>query len=335
MANGQLYGEGAANAVEMECVDCHGHDARGVRRLRNVGTRRHRRVARISRSSGHRSARPVLPVGRRSAGAAVDGPRRTKAWRSCRCSTRSRRATRTTPSGARLAKTIRRDGKTWGNVPPSTSDVRAGGGRSAGVGLLRHRSRRARPGDTLRGHRGRPDGPAIPATTVVDDELLRLPPCRLARPTRRRPALHNEGDFTRNWTQYDYQVLARRRLHAGPRRIGEAQTVIAPVRLVERGDRRLAEPESRVALLAAADALERRGFSGQAFKPALPARRPARRRRRPATDCHPSPPPATTTAWMAQLLLQGDRASSNFLGRYVYVAEEGHGSRPVPVTEGR
>ena len=48
-------------------------------------------------------------------------------------------------------------------------------------------------------------------------------------------------------------------------------------------------------------------------------------------DCHLSER-GDNNAWMAQVLLQGTNFV-NFLGRYVYVAEEGEGLEAVPVTE--
>src|SRR5438552_17596363 len=72
------------------------------------------------------------------------------------------------------------------------------------------------------------------------------------------------------------------------------------------------------------------GFAGQAFNPHFPhAVRAAETKT--CDDCHLSEQ-GNNNAWMAQVLLQGTNFV-NFLGRYVYVAEEHHGFEAVAVTE--
>jgi hypothetical protein len=72
------------------------------------------------------------------------------------------------------------------------------------------------------------------------------------------------------------------------------------------------------------------GFAGQAFNPHYPHAVRAKETKT-CTDCHASEK-GDNNAWMAQVLLQGT-GFVNFLGRYVWVAEEDHGLEAVIVTE--
>ena len=72
------------------------------------------------------------------------------------------------------------------------------------------------------------------------------------------------------------------------------------------------------------------GYSSQAFNPHYPHTERLTETKT-CDDCHLSEQ-GNNNAWMAQVLLQGTNFV-NFLGRYVYVAEETEGLEAVPVTE--
>ncbi|MGH9364837.1 MAG: LVIVD repeat-containing protein, partial [Thermoanaerobaculia bacterium] len=144
----------------------------------------------------------------------------------------------------------------------------------------------------------------------------------------RRPMLHNEGDITRNWTSYNFQVLRDDVFMLG---IDGSVTGnrIAPVRsssavLVA------SQNQSREWVYSQQQTVSAEGFSGQAFNTHVPHTVRATETKS-CTDCHVSSK-NDNNAWMAQLLLQGTNFV-NFLGRYVYVAEGTSGLEAVVVTE--
>ena len=123
---------------------------------------------------------------------------------------------------SRWAKTIRTDGKSWGDVPADPAQ-------------LAHANNRM---------------------TCYACHTAWAPNCfgcHLAMmANQRKPMLHNEGLLTRNWTAYDFQVLRDDGFMLG---IDGTVTRASrrPGAVVLRGPSQFAESESRLDLLHAAD----------------------------------------------------------------------------------
>ena len=292
--NGKLYGE-TRNAVEIDCVDCHG----------SVGQR-----ATLITSG------PASPQGG-TALAALRTPFRERRffWEAERLYQRSMMnkdqkwevtqvADTITPGSpnynekARLAKTIQRDGRTWGSAsaPPAT---------------LAH---------------------ANDKMTCYACHTSWTPTCfgchLSMQANRKMPMLHNEGLETRNWTAYNFQVLRDDSFF-----LGRDGTVtgnrIAPVRsacavLVS------SQSQSRSWIYWMQQTVSAEGFSGQAFSTFVPHTVRATETKQ-CTDCHVSAK-GDNNAWMANLLLQGTNFM-NFMGHNVWVAAGHDGFEGITVAE--
>jgi hypothetical protein len=152
--------------------------------------------------------------------------------------------------------------------------------------------------------------------------------CHLSmRANARMPNRHFEGETSRNFTTYNFQVL-----RDDVFMLGRDGTVTG---------RRVAPAASRSAVLVSSQNQNREwiysqqqtvsaeGFSGQSFATHVPHTvRTAETKT--CADCHVSDR-GDNNAWMAQLLMQGTNFV-NFMGRYVYVAAE-DALEVVPVTE--
>ncbi|MCA1560582.1 MAG: hypothetical protein LC804_10065, partial [Acidobacteria bacterium] len=292
--NGKLYGE-TRNAVEIDCVDCHG----------TVG----KRATLIT--SG-----PASPQGG-TALAALRTPFRERRffWEAERLYQRSMMnkdqkwevpqvADTITPGSptynekARLAKTIQRDGRTWGST-------------SAAPDTLAHANEKM---------------------TCYACHTSWTPTCfgchLSMQANRKMPMLHNEGLETRNWTAYNFQVLRDDSFF-----LGRDGTVtgnrIAPVRsacavLVS------SQTQSRSWIYWMQQTVSAEGFSGQAFSTFVPHTVRATETKQ-CTDCHVSAK-GDNNAWMANLLLQGTNFM-NFMGHNVWVAAGHDGFEGITVAE--
>ncbi|HEY5381254.1 MAG TPA: multiheme c-type cytochrome [Acidobacteriaceae bacterium] len=153
--------------------------------------------------------------------------------------------------------------------------------------------------------------------------------CHLSMAANQRtPNLHNEGGLSRNWTNYDFQVL-RNDVYM----LGIDGTVtenkISPVRsacaiIVS------SQNANRNWLYQTQQTVSAPGFSGEAFSTYVPHTVRARETKT-CTDCHVSAA-GDNNAWMAQLLIQGTNFV-NFMGKYIYVANGERGFSAVPVAE--
>jgi hypothetical protein len=142
------------------------------------------------------------------------------------------------------------------------------------------------------------------------------------------PMLHNEGVTTRNYTNYNFEVL-RDDVYM----LGVDSTVLK---------HRIAPTRSTCAVVVSSQNSNRdwvyntqqtisaEGLSGSAFSPYYPHTVRARETKQ-CTDCHLSAK-GDNNAWMAQLLMQGT-GLVNFMGRYIYVAEGSKGLSAVMVAE--
>jgi hypothetical protein len=290
--NGKLYGE-TRNAVEIDCVDCHGT---------------------IDRRATLITSGPAAPDGG-TALTALRTPWRDRRfqWEGQRLYQRSmmdpnlkwevvQTIDTITPGQphyseqSRYAKTIRKDG-TWG---------------SAGApDALAH-----------------PNG----SMTCYACHTSWTPTCfgcHLSMVANRKmPMLHNEGLTTRNWTSYNFQVLRDDSFFLG--RDGTVtKNRIAPVRsacavLVS------SQSQSRSWLYYMQQTVSAEGYSGQAFSTFVPHTVRAKETKQ-CTDCHLSAG-GNNNAWMANVLLQGTNFM-NFMGHNVWVAGGKNGFEGVAVAE--
>jgi hypothetical protein len=291
--NGKLYGE-TRNAVEIDCVDCHGT---------------------ISSRATLLTTGPASPPGGTPLAAlrTPSGQRRFE-WRSDRLYQRSMleagkeweivQVLDTITPGAshyseqsRLAKTIQRDGKTWG-APAAEKNL-------------------AHANSTMTCY------------TCHTSWTPSCMGCHLSMSANRKmPMLHNEGLTTRNWTEYNFQVLRDDMFM-----LGRDGTVtgnrIAPVRsacaiLVS------SQNQQRDWLYFMQQTISSEGFSGQAFSTFVPHTVRGKETKR-CTDCHVSDA-KDNNAWMATVLLQGTNFV-NHLGRYAWLATGDGGFEAVTVAE--
>ncbi len=199
---------------------------------------------------------------------------------------------------SRLAKTLRTNGETWGDVPASDAEL------------------------------------AHPRTgmTCFACHSSWTPNCfgchlQMTANNRRR-MLHNEGTVSRNWTSYNFQVL---RDDAYMLAVDGTVTGhrVAPARsscaiLVS------SQNANREWLYYTQQTVSAPGLSGQAFSTFVPHTVRATETKQ-CTDCHVAKA-GDNNAWMAQVLLLGTDFL-NYEGRYAYVAEGDKGFSAVAVAE--
>ena len=292
--NGKLYGE-TRNAIEVDCVDCHGTIQQRTK-LVTSGI-----AAPVGGSDLSRLRTPWQEkrfywkdnlLYQRSM------LEKVKEWEVVQV------VDTITPSNprysekSRLAKTVEKNGESWGNVPADESK-------------LAHQNSR------------------MTCYTCHSSWAPTCYGCHLSMTANQKtPMLHNEGLTTRNWTAYNFQVL-RDDIYT----LGIDGTVtgnrVAPVRsacavLVS------SQNNDRDWLYYQQQTISAEGLSGQAFSTFVPHTVRAKETKG-CTDCHVSRN-KDNNAWMAQLLLQGTNFM-NFIGRYVYVADGSQGYEAVAVTE--
>ncbi|MGA9997830.1 MAG: hypothetical protein WBP93_20610 [Pyrinomonadaceae bacterium] len=186
---------------------------------------------------------------------------------------------------SRYAKTIRTDNATWGDVPADDKK-------------LAHRDSN------------------MSCFTCHSAWVTSCFGCHLSMQANRlMPNRHNEGNDSRNFTEYNFQVL-RDDIFM----LGRDGTVtgnrIAPVRsssaiLVS------SQNQNREWIYHQQQTVSAEGFSGQTFNTHVP-HTVRSTETKGCTDCHVSEK-NDNNAWLAQLLLQGTNFV-NFMGHYVYVA---------------
>jgi hypothetical protein len=152
--------------------------------------------------------------------------------------------------------------------------------------------------------------------------------CHLSMTANRKmPNRHNEGDDSRNFTTYNFQVLRDDVFMLGVDGTATGHRV-APVRsssavLVS------SQNQNREWIYSQQQTVSAEGYAGQAFNTHVPHTVRAKETK-DCSDCHVSKD-NNNNAWLAQTYLQGTNFV-NFMGRYVYVAAE-HSLEVVPVTE--
>ncbi|HSE95037.1 MAG TPA: hypothetical protein VLD61_04050, partial [Methylomirabilota bacterium] len=292
--NGKLYGE-TRNAVEIDCRDCHGTiDARATLKT----------SAYAAPEGGTDLGALQTPFGQRRFSRAGDVitqrsmVEQGKQWEVPQTIDSITPGHPRYNERSRLAKTMRKDGSTWGDVPEGGKDIAHADAK-------------------------------MTCFTCHSSWMTSCAGCHLPMlANERRPDLHNEGDITRNWTQYNFQVIRDDTLQLGIDGNVTGNRV-APVRsssAVIVGSQR----NQREWIYSQQQTISSEGYSGQAFNTHVPHTVRGKETKQ-CTDCHVSAD-GNNNAWMAQLLLQGTNLV-NFLGRYVYVAEGKGGWRAVVATE--
>jgi hypothetical protein len=199
---------------------------------------------------------------------------------------------------SRLAKTMRKDGATWGDVPEGGKDL------------------------------AHPDS-KMTCFTCHSSWMTSCAGCHLPmRANERRPDLHNEGELSRNWTQYNFQVVRDDVFQLGIDGNVTGNRV-APVRsssAVIVGS----QNQFREWVYSQQQTISAEGYSGQAFNTHVPHTVRGKETKQ-CTDCHVSAA-GDNNAWVAQILLHGTNLF-NFLGRFVYVAAGKGGWEAVVATE--
>lgn len=198
---------------------------------------------------------------------------------------------------SQYAKTIRKDNVKWGDVPANSNE-------------LAHRDE------------------DMTCVSCHSSWMTSCFGCHLSmQANRKMPNRHNEGGDTRNYTQYNFQVL-RDDIFM----LGRDGTVtgnrVAPVRsssavLVS------SQNQNREWIYSQQQTTSAEGFAGQAFNTHVP-HTVRSKETKGCSDCHVSEK-NDNNAWLAQLLLQGTNFV-NFMGRYVYVAAD-HALEVVAATE--
>ncbi len=199
---------------------------------------------------------------------------------------------------SRWAKTIRTDGKTWGDLPADSSQLAHANSRMT----------------------------CYACHTSWTPNCFG---CHLAMmANQRKPMLHNEGLLTRNWTAYDFQVLRDDGFMLGVDGTVTGHRV-APVRsscaiLVS------SQNQNRDWIYYTQQTVSAEGLSGTAFSTFVP-HTVRGKETKGCDDCHISNR-NDNNAWMSQVLLQGTNLL-NFMGRYIYVADGAKGFDAVAVAE--
>lgn len=201
---------------------------------------------------------------------------------------------------SRLAKTIQKDGVTWGAVADQNDLVK-----------LAHSSAR------------------MSCQSCHTSWIPSCFGCHLSMSANQRmPMLHNEGLITRNYTAYDFMVLRDDVYMLGidgtvtGNRISPVRSACAVVVSSQNAQRDWLYYQQQT--------VSSSGFSGQAFSPFVPHTVRAKETKE-CTDCHVSQD-KDNNAWMAQVLIQGTNFL-NFMGRYIYVATGEDGFNAITVAE--
>jgi|CZKS01.1.fsa_nt_gi hypothetical protein len=293
--NGNLYGE-TRNAVEVDCVDCHGT---------------------ISKKASLKTSAAAAPPGGTDL-ALLRTPWRQRRfyWQDGRLYQRSMVEQNREPwevvqvldtitpgnphysEKSRLAKTIQKDGKTWGAATTDESSL-------------------AHANSSMTCY-------ACHSSWTTSCFGCHLPMIA----NKKMPMLHNEGLTTRNYTSYNFEVLRDDIYMLGidgtvtKHRIAPTRSTCAVVVSSQNANRDW--------LYYMQQTISAEGFSGFGFSPYYP-HTVRSTETKTCTDCHVSRD-GDNNAWMAQLLMQGTNLV-NFMGRYVYVAEGSKGYDAIPVAE--
>lgn len=325
--NGNLYNEPRA-AIQIDCIDCHGTIekpatllvsgpsagtarfkgkeitvSRDLKRIR-ARDERGRSVAMFQVATAERPLKKKDSAGKElefKAGEIIQNSlvEPGKWWRVVQTVDTVTPGKRDFNDASAWAKTVQRDGKTWGETAVDEKK-------------LAH------------------SNSSMTCYTCHSSWTTSCFGCHLSmKANNQKPMLHNEGeDNLRNWTQYNFQTL-RDDIYM----LGKDGTVtgrrVAPTRstcaiLVS------SQNQNREWIYSQQQTVSSEGYSGQAFSTYVP-HTVSTSETKVCTDCHVSKA-NDNNAWMAQLLMQGTNFV-NFIGRYAWVAAGKHGIHAVAVTE--
>ncbi|HEX8340554.1 MAG TPA: hypothetical protein VF624_06555 [Tepidisphaeraceae bacterium] len=340
--DGKIYGE-TRNAVMEECIDCHGTSsepavAQQILTLQSERDQRKRRANQtkvdelLDRAFTGNTFRNVSkPEKQRLLGKyfALKGGKLVQksaltpnlTWEVKQTSTDG--VTRANWNDSKTerdrqsvwAHSVRRDGKTWGTIP--------------GADELKKQS----PQMQLAHSESNISCYACHTSWNTSCFGCHLP----MKANKRKESLHNEGQITRNYTNYNFQTL-RDDVYM----LGKDGTVPSGGGGADGTHRQTVPVRSACAVLVGSQDANRNwlyeqqqtisaeGFSGQAFSPYYP-HTTRRIESKQCVDCHVSDA-NDNNAIMAQLLMLGTK-SVNFVGRYSWVAAGKGGLEAVVVTE--
>ncbi|WP_415663384.1 hypothetical protein, partial [Rariglobus hedericola] len=313
--NGLLYGEPRA-ATAIECIDCHGT----VDKFPTLKT---------SGNGGRLENGQVLPNDL-AAGTTPWGPRFY--WQGKKLFQRSMMSPAITwevpltadtvdPSSehynakSAYAKTLRKDGKTWGNLPPAGVDpvtVRPDETQRTNNALLAH-------ADT-----------SISCQVCHTSWATSCFGCHLPMRANQMVAGNKfEGTTTRNYTSYNPQVVRDDVFMLGKDATYKKNrlAVIRSSSAVVVGS----QTANREWVYSQQQTVSAEGYSGQAFNPHFAHTTSSVGTTKTCTDCHLSAQ-NDNAAWMTQLLGFGT-GTVNFFGRYAYVGTGKKGLEAVVWTE--
>lgn len=325
--NNKLYGE-VRNAIEIQCVDCHGQ----------VGQRA------TLVSSG--------PASDTSAKESGKGGRDLAAMRTPFGERRFERQGQKIIQRSMVEKDLKWEvSQVDDTINPASADYNA---RASLAKTVRFEGNQMVWGDT----------PRDPSTCAHQNKNMSCIACHSSwnpscfgchlpqKANRKTPALHNEGDVTRNAISYNFQTLRDDVYMLGRdgdvtgNRIGPARSSCA----IHVGSYN----SNRESIYYQQQTISAEGYSGIAFSTNVPhtvrggapkirsgpdkgmpdapeAMISGRSETKMCTDCHLSEN-GDNNAIMAQLLMQGTNFT-NFIGRYCWVANGEHGLSAVVVTE--
>ena len=315
--NGELYGE-PRNATVITCVDCHGT----IDQRPTLST------------SGNAGQIDLLNTSN-----TPWGPRFTwegnKLWQQSTMSPDMRweipqtmdtidpLSPRYNPKSA-YAKTLRRDGKTWGGVVAAVADR---------DGLM---SKRGASGVNDPGYSDERRVRLAHDNSAMDCQICHTSwatscfGCHLPMKANQRvPQNKNEGVTDRNYTTYNPQVVRDDVFMLGidgtvkKNRMAVIRSSSAVVVSSQNANREWVYSQQQT--------FSAEGYSGQAFNPHFPHTTSGMGTTKNCTDCHLSKD-NDNNAWMTQLLGFGTGAV-NFFGRYAYVGEGREGFHAVVWTE--
>ncbi|MEW6732517.1 MAG: multiheme c-type cytochrome [Acidobacteriota bacterium] len=316
--NGNLYGS-PRDAIELDCVDCHGTIYQKANLITSGPAAGQGRFnGKVINKNGFNIANIRTPFGKKL----FEVDKKTDDIYQNSMVTKGLRwkvvqtINTITPGHAdydeqsRLAKTMRRDGKTWGDLPdPKTEETELAHANSRMTCYTCHTS----------------------WTTSCFGCHLEM------RANKQRPLLHFEDknlakdqsrEMFRNWTSYNYQVLRNDIFFLGidgtvtGHRIAPARSACA---IYVSSQNAL-----RDWIYTTHQTISAEGFSGQAFSTFVPhtVRKEETKR---CTECHVSAQ-NDNNAWIAQVLMQGTNLLS-FMSRYIHVAVGHHGFESIAVAE--
>jgi len=291
--NGKLYGEPRA-ATTIECIDCHG-TIRQRPTLITSGNGGQIDLAQSSTPWGPRFIRAENKLFQKSM---LDPDARWEVPQTI--DTINPKSPHYNPKSA-YAKTLRRDGKTWGNVPESD-----------GPQQLAH------------------DNSSISCQICHTSWATSCFGCHLPMKANQRAPLNKyEGITTRNFTSYNPQVVRDDVFQLGIDGTvkGNRLAVIRSSSAVIVGS----QNANREWVYAQQQTVSAEGYSGQAFNPHFPHTTSGAGTTKNCTDCHVSKD-NDNNAILAQLLGFGT-GTVNFFGRYAYVGCGNEGLQAVVWTE--